>query len=283
MCRKINGVALLLLAGICLTGCIGRETPTFEEKWNPVLKLLNVPVAKETSLYPHTHSSEEDLLTKNEDELREISDRWKALRGSRDDKSKTTRDQRNRYFHEQVSLLNQDALGKLARVGALPGAPDREGLAQEILQKVAKSQVASLENVRMYPRGGEIGFCFGRALYIHYLLVKAGVPQEQLIKIFTLGELLVGGQVWRFHVALAVRDKKAGFLVLDPLQSKPIPYGDWLKVVSKYDIKGPFSRSRFYVTEPRKFLPAFPEHDLKQLGDPHLKPYFEALVDELNR
>lgn len=80
---------------------------------------------------------------------------------------------------------------------------------------------------------------------------------------------MVQKQLWRFHVAVMVRQH--GFLVIDPLQDKPLPYVEWVAITA-YDIKGRSSRARFfYATDPRKFLPAFGAYDVKQLEDPVLK------------
>jgi hypothetical protein len=138
-----------------------------------------------------------------------------------------------------------------------------------------------MENPENYKEGGQVGFCFGRALYLHYLLLKSGVPQNELAKIFVLGELKFGDTFWRFHVALMVRDKAQGFLVVDPLVGEVIGYREWMEKNAAYDVKAPNGRSRFYVTDARKFMPAFGEYDAAQLKEPVLRKYFEGLVQSL--
>jgi hypothetical protein len=118
---------------------------------------------------------------------------------------------------------------------------------------------------------------------VHHLLLKGGVPQADMAKLFIFGDLMVHAQIWKFHVAVMVRDSKDGFLVVDPLMEEPMPYLAWINATKKFEIKGDSSRARFYVTDPRKFLPAFGMYHRDQLDEPLLKKYFDELALTLRR
>ena len=91
----------------------------------------------------------------------------------------------------------------------------------------------------------------------------------------------VDEHLWNFHVAVAIRNPKDGLIVLDPLQDSPLSYQEWAKKTERMDIKFPNSRVRFYITDPRKFLPAFDQYNVEQLHEPQLKQLFDELLISL--
>lgn len=215
----------------------------------------------------------------NERELSAIAKSLPALPSSIAKAKK--REATNRYFFEQVKSLNAKTLEALEAGKAESAVADYTAIANRVLAEARKNPVTNLKNTYHRARGGEIGFCFGRALLVHYLLLEAGVPQRELAKIFTLGQLVVQGQLWKFHVGVLIRDSKSGFIVVDPLQDRVLPYKEWIEINKKYDVKGALSRARFYVTDPRKFLASYGRYHTDQLLDPALNDYFTDLLGTL--
>lgn len=251
--------------------------------WDPILAALNARAAagSDNGPSPHTQSVDEDLIPINAAELKAIETAWQTAAIQLKAKTKKAfRSEKNQFFYEKVRDLNVHTFTTLEKAIAGRKKSDKSyrKLAESVLLKVKSNRVASLQNVQNFEKGGQIGFCFGRALLTHFLLLKGGVPQADISKIFTIGELFVGNSLWKFHVAVMVPDNESGYLVVDPMQDGPLPYQDWLEINRNYDIKKPFSRARFYVTEARKFLPSFGPYDQAQLENRVLKVYFRELA-----
>lgn len=240
------------------------------QSFDSLLEILN-QVAKPVPNYPY--AAEDDLVRKNKDELAEIQRRWA-------NSPRQTRLEKNRFFEEQVKSLNSPAEAWLTAKTA-SGAKDPRRVADVVLARVSTHPVASIAATATREQSGEIGYCFGRALLVHYLFLKEGIAQSDLVKVFALGELMREKQFWGFHVAVGVRDPVHGFLMVDPLHPTVLPVAQWLKVTAAYDIKNPHSRVRFYPTDPRKFFPAFGAYDLARLNESHLRAYFTDLAASL--
>jgi hypothetical protein len=153
--------------------------------------------------------------------------------------------------------------------------------ANKALRRAHDDQTAKVSRVYDFEDGDQIGFCFARALLIHYLLLQNQVSQRDIFKIFAIGELKLEHQIWRFHVAVLLKTKQ-GPLVIDPLFEDPVPLAQWRLAIERLDIKTPFPRVRFYITDPRKFLPATGVYALENVMDPHLRDYFVALFENLS-
>lgn len=278
----VIGLAILLNGLNVFSGkAFGDDSKVrIDSAWSPFLSNLNQVIIPQAGLVmPFTQGLEQDLLVLNKQEMSAIN---RELQPRRDQNlgKKLPREEVNQFFHDQINHLNEKAFSQLREAAESHRSlkKDYRDLAALIQEQVRTNAVASLENYQRYDSTGQVGFCFGRALLIHHLLRKAGVAQVDMAKIFVIGQLMVAKQLWQFHVAVMVRDSAAGFIVIDPLQPKPLPYLDWIAATSQYDIKGRLSRARFYVTEPRKFLPSFGSYALPQLEDPILKKYFDDLA-----
>lgn len=241
-----------------------------------LIEELNRSSASVTS-YPTSIDS--DLPKVYSAEMQAVEGAWLTKEQSLGSLSKSAkREQKNQFFQAEADKANAPVLEWTSRFGAASSKADEyRTVARKTLMEVSKHPVASVSRTYTRSQGLEIGYCFGRALLVHHALLKAGIPQHDMFKIFALGELMMEGQMWNFHVAVGVRDRKHGALIIDPLHNKILPVTRWIKETRVYDIKHPYSRTRFYVTDPRKFLPAFGMYHPDQLADPLLKDYFEAL------
>ncbi len=249
----------------------------FRAFWGPVLDALNQEPENAIGLVsPISNPASDDLLSLYE----------KEINSARQQKSKkmspTEREEENRRVHGKMVALNDLVLAALQKAAADQPALNYRPQAELTLAQIRDNPVARVENVMHYDPSGQIGFCFGRALLIHHQLLKAGVKAQHMARIFVVGQLLLEKQLWQFHTAILVRDAKEGFVVIDPLQPKLMGYREWMTTNAAYEIKGRYSRARFYVTDPRKFLPGATRYDLKQLEHPALKEYFAALAKQMN-
>lgn len=157
------------------------------------------------------------------------------------------------------------------------GSAHALSLAEAVLNTIATHPVTSPSNAHQYDKGEQIGFCFGRALAVHYLLLKAGVSPCDIFKIFAMGALMVHHQIWHFHVAVVVRDAEHGLFVVDPSFAQVLSITVWMKEVERYDMKYPHPTTKFYMTDPRKFLPSPGPYDAAIMGGPLLCDYFTLL------
>jgi hypothetical protein len=223
--------------------------------------------------FPHVLN--ENLTKVVAEEKRDMQEAWKLHRGVK------TKKERNAFFHLRVNALNRQTWEWVETLRVATGQSDFSKVAAIVQSRLAEHPIAKPESAMDFDRGSEIGFCFGRALLAHYELLKRGVPQEAIVKLFVLGDLKVGHSLWKFHVAVGVRDPEKGLWVIDPLQPSLSSLVDWVQQMEKLDLKSPNPSSRFFVTDARKFLPAGGAYQVKQLLEPPLKPYFSALLGSL--
>jgi hypothetical protein len=181
---------------------------------------------------------------------------------------------RNHFFHDHIRTANEQAFAGLNEQTGY--TKNNLPLAADIIALVEAHDVASSTRVREYQDGEQIGFCFARAMLVHYLLLKVGIAPSDIKKIFALGEFFIGGQFWNFHVAIMVRSMQ-GFIVVDPLYGEPAMLDDWQRNVAMVDVKQSLSRARFYVTDPRKFMPTTGAYTIELISPPELWPYFYDL------
>ncbi len=262
-----------------LTSCIGfhrgiNSANLFHEIWEPILAELNY------SKHDLRGILSEDLLVRHKEEVAAIKTAWQKKLPSIEEKERR-RAEREFYFHE-MEALNQASLALLEEASSLPTTVS---YSHEYLQNIYDAIEQSTTNLALsqYAGSDQIGFCFGRALLIHYLLLKGGIPQENILKIFALDDMMVHQQLWHFHVAVAVRDKDWGFAVIDTLQPKVMPYKEWLLATKKFSLKYPHPRMRFYVADARKFLPASGAYEISWLGKDQLQAYFLDLGQEIQQ
>ncbi len=269
----LTNIAKALLLAFLLTGSVALGIT--KSPWTKILKVLNQELGANLRL----ERLDDDLLALYKAELKTIDDAWlKTDEAKRDKKLVETKRLGNAFFHANVKDLNDKTFAKLELDAPQSAGKDYFALGESVLKSVRRNPVARLEASQSYDPSGQLGFCFGRALLVHYELLKAGVKQDDLGKVFVAGQLRVGAQMWNFHVAVIARDSKKNYLVIDPLLEKPVSLSEWRDITSAYDIKGSLSRARFYVTDPRKFLPATGRYSLELLTEKHLKKYFDELA-----
>jgi hypothetical protein len=238
-------------------------TNRFEELWNPILLFLNQGPAMESRL-------SEDLSDRYLKELAHIETQW-----SKSDLEMTDSKKKHEFFHEHLAKLNSDE--QIIFSIHNQKQESRRALLTDILHRVESHPVTGSKRDTAYDNQLQIGFCFGRALLTHYYLRKAGVSQKDIMKVFALGDFKMAGQFWHFHVAVVVNDN-GQLTVIDPLYGDPATIQDWMANVQSLEIKHPFSRARFYLTDPRKFMPTSGNYDTRSLQQDGLEQYFHDLA-----
>lgn len=108
-----------------------------------------------------------------------------------------------------------------------------------------------------------IGYCFGRATFVHLMLLKMGVQKESIQKIFAVGTMAAGGINWQFHVATMAYSETNGWLVIDSNHARPMAVRDW---IAHYNKQSPSGRIRFYATDASKFTFKLGKYSRAQLG-----------------
>lgn len=268
---------MMVLFPGCSLKTIAPKEP-FARAWEPILALLNTDASIKLD---EQNAIGTNLVTHYQQELRECKATWDGA-----DTTKLSHNERrvqeNKWYAVCVAEQNHKLEKRLATyLNASPYNQDSQALSTRVLKQVEENSVAASSAVPEFDDGNQIGFCFGRALYAHYLLLKNGVAQQDLLKIFAVGDLFVNHQIWNFHMAIMIRDQKHGYLVVDPLQEKVLPYLEWMQATRKFSIKFPNSRIRFYVADPRKFMPAHGMYTVELLAHPVLKDYFSKLIQHM--
>lgn len=142
----------------------------------------------------------------------------------------------------------------------------------KILNSFNQHPIASFSAAdRKYSRTDtEIGYCFGRAMYFHQLLLRLGVDENSIKKIWAVGPMSAGSITWQFHVAIAVRGLSGEWFVIDPVYSSPNPGKSKLPSPEEwYQSFLPQNKNkdlRIYITEPEKFGVSAPKYNVTDLG-----------------
>lgn len=129
-----------------------------------------------------------------------------------------------------------------------------------------------------------IGYCFGRATFVHLMLLKMGVQKESIQKIWAVGPMKAGGIMWQFHVATMAYVEGHGWVVVDSNHYKPMPVREWTTHYANQTENG---KIRFYATEAGKFAYELGKYSRVQMGldltaeKDWYKNYFKDMFDWL--
>lgn len=141
-------------------------------------------------------------------------------------------------------------------------AVDRD-FAVATLRSINRNPIVSDYALYDYKNGLEIGFCFGRATYVHLALLRAGVNKDSIKKVWVVGPMESGGLKWQFHVATAVLSTEGQWLVMDTFSGSVMTVAEWLSFMNE---NSQDNKLRLYVTNPEKFSVALGKYDRVQMG-----------------
>ena len=182
---------------------------------------------------------------------------------------------------EQIFSINEEALKEIYQY-SFESRPSRVPYitwdqARFMLDLVEKNPVASQSMLWKYDHDN-LGFCFGRALFIHLELLRRGVQKEAIKKAFAVGPMRSGVTNWQFHVTTIVLGPKNEWIAIDPFVGEPVRVEQWFDIISKTSTDG---KLRFYLSEPSKIGPSGWEYNTKPGGllHPVYNHYFEDMFD----
>jgi hypothetical protein len=177
------------------------------------------------------------------------------------------------YSSEEIQKLNERTLEKFSHSTVTREVSDAKGerlnginleWAQKVMASIDRHPIVSSYQDDRYSRPGvEIGFCFGRATYVHLALLKMGVNKDAIKKIWIVGPLQTNVK-WAFHVATMVKDaQSAEWYVIDNVPGQVLPVREWVKFLSGYDTQ---KLARIYISEPQKFSVSIGEYNRVEMG-----------------
>ncbi len=183
-----------------------------------------------------------------------------------------------------LQAKNQAAIAefynKNKSVEALTSQTDRpkKNQTKQILQSLINHPVIGEKAAQKYDPANEIGFCFGRAAYVHFQLLRLGVNPQHIAKVFVMGGLFRAGVGWEYHVATIVQDKSGTWLVIDSLVDEVLTLENWMRTVSQWDSNRLFPKLRFYFMDASKFQPTRGSYEATRLYSPIYRGYFKDLL-----
>lgn len=189
-------------------------------------------------------------------------------------------EEKKKAISKTMSSANTTLRERLVYRGEV--SPSTLSLAQGVYNELMTNKVSNFGANPKYDKNGDIGFCFGRAAFVHYLLIKKKVTPEQILKIIAMGTTKYQDQIWEFHMATMVRGDQGPWLVIDALFERVLTVDEWMLKVSELDLKYPYAYTRFYTTDPRKFQPAYGKYETKYFEIPELRNFFTDLFSSVN-
>jgi hypothetical protein len=147
--------------------------------------------------------------------------------------------------------------------------------AQDIWNEARNHPVVAMSRLDKYDPEGNLGFCFGRAAFVHLELLRRGVQKEAIQKAFAVGEMKTEKTTWQFHVTTVVRGENGTWLAIDPSFTAPLSLEAWYARLEEVG-KG---KVRLYITHPSKIGPSGWEYNTQAAGlkDPIYNKYFEEM------
>ncbi len=195
------------------------------------------------------HPSEDDLLKAN---LLELQRRETEGRKSREVAKMNLEAQR---VHESTPVRSSFS----GRLTTIPYAA-----ISKVIASMTKNPIIADANAGKYNQPNvDIAYCFGRAAYAHFALLKMGVDKSAIRKIWAVGPM-EGDVNWQFHVATIVRADDGRWYVLDTyFAGEVVTLERWISTWRGMNKDG---KLRIYFTDPQKFSVELGTYDRVQLG-----------------
>ncbi len=251
------------------------EASAQKSEWTGVVLQLNSDLAPSPQNKVNT-----DLLKFYKEELGAITTVW--AKQNNDKTSKTYSEKKNMFFMKAVEQKNKDEFLGLQKSAAIASADIDEAFMQSVLNDASAYRFFDQTKTVIPTAEIAIGFCFYKALMVHYFLLQRGVAQKHIKKIFAVGPLVYQPLVWKFHVAVAVQAKGKTW-VIDPLVKKLSTVEDWQKELQTYSAEKPYPRLRFYAVESQKFLPNSKEYTWELIDHKKTKKYNPEFLSYLKK
>ena len=188
--------------------------------------------------------------------------------------------EQKKLISKQIDELNQKSLQsflvKASKFSLFSRLSQKTG--EQILKKLATHPIAGEQALAKYGENAtEIGFCFGRATFVHLELLRAGIQAEKIVKIFAVGGLFNQGVGWDYHVATAFQDNLGFWWVVDSLLTEVYGLQQWMQKISEWDGDQVNPRLRYYFSDAYKFQPQAGYYSLSRFNSDLYRGYFKDL------
>lgn len=259
---------LLIWSGLILS--CAHQSPK-ETSSNKLVKFLNQEI------------SENGIkVNLNEDLFKTYKVEKKSWKKKMEERSfgKKDYDKKNKFlasFARQQNSILQKKMENLARKNI--GEAKKKKEIQRVFE-LSRSYKFVGGTKNLSKRQLEIGFCFYRALLVHYYLLENGFDPGDIGKIWAVGSLVAPPVLWSFHVATFVRNGNE-IIILDPVYDEPMVAKEWTAKLSEYSAEKPNPLLRFYISDPRKFLPNSEAYSEEILNHKNIKEQSQRLVQYL--
>lgn len=161
--------------------------------------------------------------------------------------------------------LNEKTLRSLETnvpvAGGKPFGPHEAAVAHLALN----TNLVTMNRTKYEQPGTAIGYCFGRAMFVHLYALKNHYRKAQIRKIWAVGDMKTEHYHWAFHVATMVQDGATGeWRVIDSLMKSAVSPRHWTQMFLEQNAEK--RDLRFYVTSAEKFTPNMGKYTRGQLG-----------------
>lgn len=154
--------------------------------------------------------------------------------------------------------------------------------ATRALRAVDVNPVVSLNQYSKYdPKNEGIGFCFGRAMFVHLELVQRGLDTRSVQKAFVVGSMQTpDGAKWGWHVTTIAQSKNAQgkeiWLAIDPIVGQVIELEQWYNQMrNSYSVD---KKLKLYITHPTRLGPRG-TYDEVQIRNTFYNKYFTDMMN----
>ncbi len=174
------------------------------------------------------------------------------------------------YSPKQIKNLNEGVIRELEAYIPEQSSQRAGSISMQevsrLLDVVRNHPVVAPQNRKKYePENVEIGYCFGRAAYLHLMMLKMGLSRSSVVKIWAVGEQSNPGSEknWGHHVATAVYVRGWGWMTIDTNSFKIQTIRHWVGGNVRYSVD---QKLRIYVSPASRFALQIPKYDRLQMG-----------------
>lgn len=188
----------------------------------------------------------------------------------------------------QIHDRNLDVIENLMNYNpeSAPGALERDKknakflsplVRKDILNVASDNPVIGSLSPKEYDPTGAIGFCFGRAMFMHLELTLRGFDRDSIKKVIVLGRLASGG--WGWHIATLAqsrtRNGKRAWMVLDPIHPGAWTIQEWYMIWSETTT---FGGLVLFTTEAGRLGPSPSDYSYEAISDPFYNDFFVDML-----
>jgi len=157
-----------------------------------------------------------------------------------------------------------------------------------LLKAVGNHKTIGLVAQKKYSQPGqEIGYCFGRATYLHLTALKMGLHKDAIRKLWSVGPMKTPDDkiIWQFHVATAVFTSDRGWTVVDTDFAFPVSLDLWRKSQEEMSVD---KKLRTFITDPSKMSVDLDRYSRLQMGldmnrnDDWYRGYFKDMMKSVS-